>query len=225
LRLHHYPDDGACDAALAAALADALQQTLSEKPRVTLTLSGGRSPARVLPLLAAQPVDWQRVDVTLVDERRVGIDDADSNAGLVRRHFFEAGADTATMHPLWTGALSVAAALDDTNQRLNAVLPADMAYLGMGPDGHIASLFPQADPAAFESSASSVIATEAPAAPHERISMTLRCILEMSRLFLHAAGAEKRHVLEQAKSRPPTAAVPVSLLVHARPDLEVFVCG
>lgn len=225
MRRHDYPDDGACDAALAAALADALQKTLFEKPRVTLALSGGRSPARVLPLLAVQPVDWSRVDVTLVDERRVPIDDADSNAGMVRRHFIEAGADTATMHPLWTGKLSVAAALDDTNDRLKAVLPADIAYLGMGPDGHIASLFPQADPAAFDSAASSVIATEAPAAPHARISMTLRCILEMPRLFLHAGGADKRHVLEQAAAHPPSAAVPVSLLLHARPDLEVFVCG
>ncbi|MEQ8319713.1 MAG: 6-phosphogluconolactonase [Rhodospirillales bacterium] len=225
MRRHDYSDDGACDAALAAALADTLQKTLSEKPRVTLALSGGRSPARVLPLLAAQPIDWARVDVTLVDERRVGIDHADSNAGLVRRHFLEAGADTATMHPLWCGTLSVAEALSDTDRRLKSLLPADVAYLGMGPDGHIASLFPEADPAAFESAASSVIATEAPSPPHERISMTLRCILEMPRLFLHAGGAEKRHVLEQVAAHPPSAAVPVSLLVHARPDLEVFVCG
>ncbi len=225
MKQHHYPDDGACDAALAAALADALQKSLAEKPRVTLALSGGRSPARVLPLLAAQPLDWQRVDVTLVDERRVPIDDADSNAGLVRQHFIEAGANAATLHPLWTGTLSVAAALDDTNHRLKAVQPADIAYLGMGPDGHIASLFPAADPAAFESAISSVIATQAPAAPHARISMTLRCILEIPRLFLHAGSADKRHVLEQAAAHPPSAAVPVSMLLHARPDLEVFVCG
>jgi len=224
LKIHEYADVGTCAQALSDALAAAVTATLAEKPRATLALSGGRSPEAVLPLLAAQRVDWSRVDVTLVDERRVPLDHGGSNAGLVRRCFMEQGAKAASFVPLWTGDMDLDDALAASDARLTPVLPCDVAYLGMGPDGHIASLFPTDSKEKFECDGFAVISSEAPSAPHERISLTLSELLKGSKIFLHVTGAEKRHALEQAAAHPPSPAVPVSLLLHARSDVQVYAC-
>lgn len=224
MTLSAYPNDTACAQALADALGRALAEALDKKPRVTLALSGGRSPRLVLPVLAGKALDWSRVDVTLVDERRVPATDAESNAGLVRDFFLDAGAAAATFFPLWTGALTGDDAVADAEARLSSVLPADIAYLGMGPDGHITSLFPAPTPAAFDRAGQRLMATEAPASPQGRISLTLDSLLQIPQLFLHVTGADKRHMFSEASRQAPTAAVPVSLLIHARPDLQVFAC-
>lgn len=222
---HDFPDAGACAAALAGALADAVADTLNEKPRATLALSGGRSPEKVLPLLAAADVEWRRVDVTLIDERRVTPDAPASNAGLVHRCFMTKGAEDAVFHPLWTGHFSLAEALEETERKLARLMPVDVAYIGMGPDGHIASLFPADDASAFDVDAANVIATEAPAAPRDRVSLTLSALLATRCPLLHVTGAEKIAVLEKAARAAPTPLLPVSLLLHARPDLEIFACA
>lgn len=221
---HDHASTGECAAALADALAAAVTDVLESKSRASLALSGGRSPETVLPLLAAAPVDWSRVDVTLVDDRRVPQDDRQSNAGLVGRAFLQRGAAAATFHPLWHHGRGLADAVANANVELAPLFPLDVAYLGMGPDGHIASLFPADDAAAFDGDGTPVIASEAPSAPHGRISLTF---LELSRikcLFLHVTGPAKIQVLEHALACAPTPSLPVSLLVHARPDIEAYEC-
>ncbi|MGJ3259932.1 MAG: 6-phosphogluconolactonase [Rhodospirillales bacterium] len=217
-----FPDAADCAQALAEALAHAVFETLQTQPRATLALSGGRSPEAVLPVLAAKPLDWARVDVTLVDDRRVPEADPASNAGLVRRLFLDAGAGAAAFHPLWTEGTDMADVLADTDSRLTPLWPADVAYLGMGPDGHVASLFPADDAAAFENGDFGVIYSEAPSAPHRRIGLTMVKLIEIESIFLHVTGAAKIRTLEDAVNGGPTPALPVSLLLHARPDVEVF---
>lgn len=218
---HDYPDADACADGLAVALGAAVVDVLANKPRATLALSGGRAPLAVLPLLAALVLDWSRVDVTLIDDRRVPVDHEHSNAGLVQRSFLQRGAGMANFIGLWNDGLPLPQARLDADRRLASFLPLDVAYFGMGPDGHIASLFPAADVAAFERGDGSVILTEAPAMPRERISLTLTALLASRFPFLHVNGREKAHVLSQAVENAPTPGVPVSLLVHARPDLEI----
>lgn len=219
-----FPDANGCALALADALAHAVSAKLHTKSRATLALSGGRSPEAVLPVLAARSLDWARVDVTLVDDRRVPESDPASNAGLVRRAFLDAGAGAARFHPLWAEGEDTVDILTDTDSRLAPLLPADVVYLGMGPDGHVASLFPADNAAAFENGDSGVMYSEAPSAPYGRITLTMKKLIEIESIFLHVTSAAKMRVLENAVNSSPTSAVPVSLLLHARPDVEAFIC-
>mgnify|MGYP003571162050 CR=1 FL=1 len=219
-----FPDAAGCAQALAEALARAVSGKLQTQPRATLALSGGRSPEAVLPVLAAKPLDWARVDVTLVDDRRVPEADSASNAGLVRRLFLDAGAGAAAFHPLWTEGTDMADVLADTDSRLAPLWPADVGYLGMGPDGHVASLFSADDAAAFENGDFGVMYSEAPSAPHGRIGLTMIKLLQIEKLFLHVTGTAKIRVLEDAVNGGPTPDLPISLLLHDRADVEAFVC-
>lgn len=127
--------------ASAVAIAAELRRDLLQCPRARLLLSGGDTPAPVYRALSKAPLEWDRVDVALVDERWLQADDPDSNAWLVRMHLLRHYAASARFEPLTLPGRSIEEAVANANA--HAQRPASVAVLGMGPDGHIASLFPR----------------------------------------------------------------------------------
>ena len=132
--------------ALADAVATALQTALNEKGHAVLAVSGGRSPIAFFEALSQKDLNWQNIGITLVDERIVPTTHADSNTGLVREYLLKNNAAVATWIPVVEDGKSetelqpevvVAYALKHYKQP-------DVLVLGMGSDGHTASLFPQA---------------------------------------------------------------------------------
>jgi len=209
-----FSDIDDCAAALAADLAQALNAATG--PAASIALSGGRTPEKILPLLAGHAVDWSRVAVTLTDERCVPANDPASNALLIRRYFLERGAAAASFHPLWPGNTRDPA-LADVPWPLTAV------YLGMGADGHVASLFPAVDQAGFDGPGR-LVAGRAPTPPNARISLSLPSILKAKHIFLQLSGSEKIAVYERARLEPPTPMLPVSLvLAAAHPSFRVYI--
>lgn len=216
--------DSAPDAAtaLAGAVSAALAAAIRERGEAVLAVSGGRSPVAFLQSLAASDLDWSRLTVTLVDERLVPEDHADSNAALVRQHLLTGTAAAACFLPL-------AVVPDDAAASLAAARAAyrqpDVTVLGMGDDGHTASLFPAAPELAAGlalPSAERLITVTPPAAPHARISMTLAALLASGRLFLAIQGAGKRRVFEQAR-QAVSDALPIShVLHHTEVPLDVY---
>tara|TARA_R110000868_G_scaffold192027_2_gene436326 strand:+ start:651 stop:1352 length:702 start_codon:yes stop_codon:yes gene_type:complete len=218
--------DGAASA-LAADIADRLRSLLSLKTRAVLALSGGRSPQAVLPQLATARVDWSSVDVTLSDERWVPPSDTASNAAMIERCFLGKGAAAANFLPLWTANTEHADGPGQADARLGHVtMPPDIIYLGIGEDGHIASLFPTDADTPFTSSNGYTVATLAGAAqmPRPRISLDLPTILGAATLYLHFGGQVKASVYQAAMNKtPPSAALPLSLIVQSgHPDVRVF---
>lgn len=216
LTWHTFPTPAAQAAALAEAVANCLRDCLHTQGHAVLAVSGGRSPVAFFEALAQQKLNWPNVTITLVDERLVPPQHADSNAALVRRHLLQHTATAARFLPLvdeQTDVSDPAAALAEAE----AAFPSpDIAVLGMGADGHTASLFPQAPQLAAAVSPecrSKLVHTSPITAAHERIGMSLNALATVPQLFLSIQGADKRSVLEQAAATPSSER-PIGLLLH-----------
>ncbi len=205
--------------ALADAAADAieaaLQGALDARGRACLVGTGGRSPGPVYDRLCQAELDWAKVAVTLSDERQVDADSPNSNARLLRERLFVGPAAAARFLPL----------TDYAEPALRKLLPFDAVMLGMGEDGHIASLIPGSpglaeamDPDAERLTAESPQGFGSP--PVARITLTLAALLKSRAVFLLIAGEAKRQVIADAQAG---ADLPVrALLNQERAAVRIF---
>jgi 6-phosphogluconolactonase len=219
--LHKHPDRNAATAAVAAQIVDAVESALARGPdaRARLCLSGGTSPVPLYRELATRTLRWDRVDLFLSDERWVPGDDPDSNEGLVRRELMSGPAAAATLHGLYREGQSVDAAAPAVSAELanGADAPFDYCLLGMGGDGHTASLFPDArDVAALIASPADAVAVHVARLPQPRISLTAARLLRSRRIGLLMFGNEKLTVLERALGGDDAAELPVRCIVRQR---------
>lgn len=208
---HRFGDPLAFAAAAADAVADAIELRLADAPEAVLAVPGGSTARSVLPALARRPIAWDRICVTLVDERWVPPEHPDSNEALVRACLGP------TIGPrivgLYSGAPSPEAALDDLNVRVPAP---DVILLGMGEDGHIASLFP--GEAANQAEGKYVVAHRP---DHARATLTPAAIAAGRSIVLAFGGAIKDAVFRRALAEGPAAALPVRHALHA--GAKVFI--
>ncbi|PAU89463.1 6-phosphogluconolactonase [Pseudomonas sp. WN033] len=212
------PDELA--AQLANRVAAALNVTLAERGVASLALSGGRSPEPFLRHLATLPLDWARIRVTLVDERWVPVEHPDSNAGLLRRCLPQA-LETAQWMPLYQG-ISPQADAQWLNRHLASWLPLDVVVLGMGSDGHTASLFPGMPKLAQALAVDApqlCLAIPAQAGRAERLSLSGRALRTAGLQLLAISGDDKRRTLIRAlESRD--AGLPISAFLA--PPLDIY---
>lgn len=202
----HYVD------ALVRDISAALKQAVAESGRAGLAVSGGRSPIALFEALSRSDLPWPAIDIMLVDERFVAPDHADSNERLVREHLLRNQASAAR----FTGVVSQPGDLQSSLAHANGQQAAlSLVLLGMGDDGHTASLFPGAPQLAqaLDRQQTQRYMHLSPArAPHERISMTLSALLGAERIMIAIAGQAKRQVLAQAAKRPDPA-LPISYVI------------
>ncbi len=215
---HVHENAAEAAAALADAVAAALQTALDKKGAAVLAVSGGRSPIAFFEALSQKDLDWANIGLTLVDERIVPTDHADSNTGLVRQYLLQNKAAAASWIPMVEAAAD-AAALQPENAVQTALKhyrQPDALVLGMGGDGHTASLFPQApqlDKGLDLANDVPLLHTTPVTAPHERISMTLAAIAATPTVFLAIGGDDKKAVFEQA-AQGLNKNFPVSYVLH-----------
>ncbi len=222
ITFYEFDDQQSQSNALAKAVGDALQASLTAQAasaangpsHVTLAVSGGSSPRPFLQTLSTQRFDWAHIAVTLVDDRWVPETDSASNARFARETLLQHAASSAVFWPL----VDTAQALDAHVAALNAdparLLP-DVAVLGMGEDGHTASIFadsPEWDDAITTSAR--FIAVHPGSAQHARVSLSLSALKRIGHLFLLVAGPRKRNVLKAATSTVQKNAI--SQLANAR---------
>ena len=187
---------------LAKAIADKLADALAERDRASLAVSGGRTPAAMFQVLSQIDIDWRRVDVTLVDERWVAEDQAGSNAALVKANLMQHLAAEANFIAMYNGADSNLAGVQQCQQDLSAMRrPLDVVVLGMGNDGHTASLFPDCpnlQQAMAEHNPALCAATTAPVEPTQRMTWTAQQIHLARHKLLHLVGDDKLDTLAEA---------------------------
>jgi len=189
---------------VARRIAQCLRAGIDARGVALLAVSGGRSPVGMFEQLRKQPLAWDKVIVTLVDERWVPEHHQDSNAALVQQHLLQGEAAQARFLPLYNGAPTPEQARADCDAAIRALpLPFDCVVLGMGEDGHTASFFagaPELRDALSLNTAALCWSVTPPKAPHPRMTLSLNALLHHSRqLILPIAGKAKRQVYDQAK--------------------------
>lgn len=196
---------------LAEAVAEALRTDLADQERALLVVSGGSTPVPFLRALATRELPWERVDVTLADERWVDEADADSNARLVREHLLRERAAAARFVPLTTAASTPEEGAGEVSGRIARLAwPASVVVLGMGGDGHTASLFPDSRELDLAlSTVEPVIAVRTPSQPQPRITLSADRLHRAHRHLLHITGEEKRSVLGRALAGDDTRVLPI----------------
>ncbi|HVC70546.1 MAG TPA: 6-phosphogluconolactonase [Acidimicrobiales bacterium] len=185
---------------IAAAFADVVIDSFAARLEAgfTLVLSGGPTARLCYERLADQGaalIDWRVVDVLMGDERCVDADDPDANQRLVRQALLDRVGDLATFHPMSCDAV-------DDYDRLLAWIPAlDLVHLGLGPDGHTASLFPDSTGLDAPAGRMAVLNTDPSGGnPHRRMTVTLGAIRRARRVVFTVAGESKRAIWSQVSS-------------------------
>jgi 6-phosphogluconolactonase len=209
--IHAFNDRQACVQALSAELTARLQAALQGKPRARLLLPGGSGPQLLLPVLAEAGLDWSRVDLSATDERWVPAHDDASNLRLLQQ-----GLPCAVCLDPRQGVTPELAA-QAWGAQLSRWLPLDAVLLGMGEDGHFASLFSQMPglPAALDPDGEpAALLAQAPSEPRLRLSTNLALLAASQWLGLLVFGAAKRALLEAVLADAPASrAWPVHALI------------
>lgn len=207
-----------------------IELAVESRGRASLLVPGGNTPIPIFEALAQCDLPWDSVYISLTDERRVPITDPDSNAALVKRHLLQDRAASAHFYPLHRDAMDSRADEAACSAALGMLpRPFDAVILGMGDDGHTASLFAD-DPALSAAlnlhTEARCAATRAPKPPFERLSLTLATLLESRWIGLPIHGLEKWHTLEQALASQDPLRYPVAaLLAQQQVPVHVYWCA
>src|ERR1700675_4759723 len=218
LPARRYADMETLSRELAAGIAGSLTAAIGARGLASLVVSGGRSPVRLFEILRTQPLEWDRVCVALADERWVAPDDAASNERLVRDVLLKDHAASARFLGLKNAAPTPdlgAVSAWETFARVPR--PFDAVILGMGDDGHTASLFPGSPnlPSALNrSAAAGCIGMWSPLAPHPRLSLNVTALLDSRRIVLLMSGESKWRTYAAACAAGPAEDMPVRAVLR-----------
>ena len=215
---HDFPDQTTLVNQLATTITDLLIQGIAANGKASLAVSGGTTPVALFLKLSTADIPWNKVHITLVDERWVEPDEEDSNERLVRTYLLRNRAAKASFTGMKNSAETAGVGEDVCEKALkNIPQPFDVLLLGMGGDGHTASLFPGAKKlaAATDMLSGKICMGIAPlTAPHERMTLTLPAILNAGKIFIHITGTEKKKVLTKAEQDGPEEEFPVRFVLR-----------
>jgi 6-phosphogluconolactonase len=216
-------------AALARAFADRFgaeaRAAIAARGRFSCALPGGSVAETFFPVLARAPVAWDKVEFFWGDERAVGPDDPDSNYGLAKRRLLDAvGADPRRVHRMVGegGDLEAAAqAYEEEMARALGTPPRiDLIVLGLGPEGHVCSLFP-GHRLLRERVRRVAVITDSPKPPPQRITFTMLPLEEAGTICVAGFGDSKAEAIREA-IEDPASQIPVALALRTAPRALVL---
>jgi|TARA_B110000444_G_C18823524_1_gene589055 6-phosphogluconolactonase len=215
--LFEFENTSAQDAELVSKVVDLLSMAIEQHGSASLVVSGGRTPKGFFHLLSQEFLDWSKVTVTLADERWVDADHKDSNEKLVQENLLINEACIARFVPLKNSATSAQAGETSIDQDLSAIGRFTLVILGMGDDGHTASLFPGSEALNIGldmESGRQCLAVQPLDAPHERMSMTLPRLLDSEQIIVHISGENKGKVLAMADAGDDRFELPIRAVLQ-----------
>ena len=215
--LFEFENTSAQDAELVSKVVDLLSMAIVQHGSASLVVSGGRTPKGFFHLLSQEFLDWSKVTVTLADERWVDADHKDSNEKLVQENLLINEACIARFVALKNSATSAQAGETSIDQDLSAIGRFTLVILGMGDDGHTASLFPGSEALNIGldmESGRQCLAVQPLDAPHERMSMTLPRLLDSEQIIVHISGENKGKVLAMADGGDDRFELPIRAVLQ-----------
>ncbi len=208
-------------AAFADFAASILRDALMQNNNVSLVVPGGQTPRDYLPALARQALPWERVYITLSDERWVETQADASNERLVRSYLLKDKAEKAHFIGLKTPHAHPSEALATVHERLcQFPRPFNLTVLGLGEDGHIASLFPGMPP--DQDTPYLCQTAEPPFAPSSRISLTLPVLASSCHIALVVTSIAKRQLLDRLINNPDLTIPFVQLVQQCQSPITIF---
>ena len=229
---YFFPDSDQLLAALVPDCTQILTTATTAKPRASLLVSGGNSPKPLYNQLSHQSLAWAAIDVALVDERWVAPKEPGSNESFIKANLLQHHAAAANFIAMKNAAVSAQlgyAECEAAYQQLTS--PFDLTILGMGPDGHTASLFPHASglTAALDNNQLALCSvieanqSEVTGLLTERMTLSLAGILRSKQLILLITGEHKLKVYKDAITQSDVLATPISaVLQQTKVPLKVY---
>jgi 6-phosphogluconolactonase len=224
LKTSRYVNKTQLDKKFARKIAGFLRTAIEGKGFASLIVSGGSTPVGLFQALSQIALPWEHIVVSLADERWVDTQDDASNEKLVKTHLLTNHAACARFVSLKPATeASIDGAIQHTSTEMAAILPADIVILGMGNDGHTASLFPcseQINDGLEMETNEFYIAVQPTTAPHQRVSLRLPAIANANHVFLHIVGNEKKAVLDTALNNETDKPLPIRSVIE-NADVEL----
>ena len=226
MTLVKFKNSSELDTALVSKVTELLMREIKERGTASLVVSGGRTPVAFFHLLSQQVLDWSKVVVTLADERWVEADHSDSNEKLVCENLLINEAHRAEFIPLKNSAMDAVKGEAQAERAIKPIGQFTLVILGIGDDGHTASLFPGSETLALGLDMNSgriAIAVTPPAAPHQRMTLTLPCLLNSQQIIIHISGAGKQDILQVAQAGDDITELPIRAILNQRvAPLSIF---
>jgi len=227
--IHSFPSPEVPAKHLADFVIECIANGIEEKNHASLVVSGGSTPKPLFEALSGRDCNWHKVSITLTDERWVETTDQESNESLVRENLLQGKAQAASFLGLKNNAATAYEGEKECYSLLCSIpRPFDVVVLGMGNDGHTASLFPgvrRLKQAMDMRSSVNCLALSPDGSAHERMTLTLPVLLDAKQIIIHITGPEKRKVLEQAMTDGPETEMPVQAILKQRKTPVQIYCA
>lgn len=214
------------DNTLANNVAELLSNALSNKGKASLAVSGGSTPKGFFTALSNKDIDWKNVTITLADERWVDFESEASNTRLVHENLLKNKASVAKFfHLKREGEFNQTTLTQLDVDAKESLLPLDVLILGMGEDGHTASLFPCSEQISTVLSLDNddaLMKVIPQTAPHDRITFTYAHLVQSKNIILHICGEGKKIVLDKALASDNQQEMPIRAFLQ-NPDINTQV--
>lgn len=215
-QLNQFDTSARLNQVFAKEIADKLQAGIDLTGTASLLVSGGNTPRPMFAVLSEIDIAWQKVNIALVDDRWVSTDNEASNEKMVKQALLINKASKANFVGMKTSQQDAFTAEQEVTQRLSHIQqPFDVVILGMGEDGHTASIFPCCEQINEALTTDKVLmATQPTTAPHQRMTFTKSALLNSKQLYLHLVGESKEVVLNQVAAGEDEKLAPIRAFLN-----------